>query len=237
MNMRSQAISFLSKSRFRNSIFQIPIVCILSRYAMAQLCRLTIKIQCARCWRVLWRAFLAINSLLNKPFDARRFKIDQDFLLVCTAPGNGPALIFEFDDYVIAVEVTLTDNSRQEDSEGEPVRRHVADLAVHYAECPGKPVYGLFIANRINSNTAETFRIGVWYTRKDVKMQLNIVSMTRRQFKGFFEALFRSGKTDAARVRTLLDRYGSLRGAHEAPAWKRGIEQVIQQTIQSILMN
>src|SRR5260363_9721 len=75
------------------------------------------------------------------------------------------------------------------------------------------------------------------YSLNDVKMQLNIVPMTLRQFKGFFEALFRSGKTDAARVRTLLDRCGSLRGAHEAPAWKRGIEQVIQQTIQSILMN
>src|SRR5260364_235284 len=153
MNMRSQAISFLSKSRFRNSIFQIPIVCILSRYAMAQLCRLTIKIQRARCWRVLWRAFLAINSLLNKTFDARRFKIDQYFLPVCTAPGNCPALIFEFDDYVIAVEVTLTDNSRQEASEGEPVRRHVADLAVHYAECAGKPAYSFFLSLRIALKT------------------------------------------------------------------------------------
>ena len=28
----------------------------------------------------LWRAFLAINSLQNKPYEARRFKIDQDFL-------------------------------------------------------------------------------------------------------------------------------------------------------------
>ncbi len=186
---------------------------------------------------VLWRAFLAINSLLNKLFDARRFKIDQDFLPVCTAPGNGPDLIFEFDNYVTAVEVTLTGNSRQEAAEGEPVRRHVADLAVHYAERSGKPVYGLFIANRIDSNTAETFRIGVWYTQNDDKMQLNIVPMTLIQFKGFFEALFQSGKTDAARVRTLLDRCGGLRSAHETPAWKRGIERVIQQTIQSILIN
>src|SRR5260363_321588 len=105
---------------------------------MAQLCRLTIKIQRARCWRVLWRACLPIKSLLNKPFHARRFKIDQDFLPLFAAPVTGPPLIFEFDDYVIAVEVTLTDNSPQEASEGEPVRRHVADLAVHYAECPGK---------------------------------------------------------------------------------------------------
>ena len=68
---------------------------------------------------ILWRAFLAINSLKNKPYDARRFKIDQDFLPVGTAPGNGPDLIFEFNDFVIVVEVTLTDNSRQEAAEGE----------------------------------------------------------------------------------------------------------------------
>ena len=30
---------------------------------------------------VIWRAFLAIDSLANKPHEARRFKIDQDFLL------------------------------------------------------------------------------------------------------------------------------------------------------------
>lgn len=111
---------------------------------------------------VLWRAFLAIDSLVNKPNEARRFKIDQDFLPVGTAPGNGPDLIFEFNDFVLVVEVTLTTNSRQEAAEGEPVRRHVADLVMHHQERAGKPVYGLFIANRVDSNTAETFRIGVW---------------------------------------------------------------------------
>jgi len=64
--------------------------------------------------------------LVNKPWDARRFKIDQDFLPVGTAPGNGPDIVFEFDDMVVVVEVTLTSSSRQEAAEGEPVRRHVA---------------------------------------------------------------------------------------------------------------
>ena len=41
-------------------------------------------------------------------------------------------MIFEFDDYVIVVEVTLSTNSRQEAMEGEPVRRHVADLVQKY---------------------------------------------------------------------------------------------------------
>lgn len=174
---------------------------------------------------VLWRAFLAINSLANKPYEARRFKIDQDFLPVGTAPGNGPDLIFEFHDFVIVVEVTLTANSRQEAAEGEPVRRHVADLVSHYGAQSGKPVYGLFIANRIDSNTAETFRIGVWFTQTDDKMRLDIIPVTLVQFKAFFEALFTSGRVEVGLIRELLDLCGGLRPAHEAPAWKHEIQQ------------
>lgn len=184
---------------------------------------------------VLWRAFLAINSLVNKPYEARRFKIDQDFLPVGTAPGNGPDLIFEFNDFVIVVEVTLTDNSRQEAVEGEPVRRHVADLVSHYGMQSGKPVYGLFIANRIDSNTAETFRIGVWFTRTDDKMRLDIIPVTLIQFKAFFEAMFTAGRIEVGLVRELLDLCGGLRPAHEAPAWKREIERAINQQVAAMI--
>ncbi|OUI97688.1 restriction endonuclease AlwI [Acetobacter sp. DsW_54] len=183
---------------------------------------------------VLWRAFLAINSLENKPYEARRFQIDQDFLPVGTAPGNGPDLIFEFHDFVIVVEVTLTDNSRQEAAEGEPVRRHVADLVSHYGVQSGKPVYGLFIANRIDSNTAETFRIGVWFTRTDDKMRLDIIPVTLLQFKAFFEALFTSGRVEVGLIRELLDLCGSLRLAHEAPAWKHEIQKTFNHQIAAL---
>lgn len=183
---------------------------------------------------VLWRAFLAIDGLVNKPYEARRFKIDQDFLPVGTAPGNGPDLIFEFEKFALVIEVTLTDNSRQEAAEGEPVRRHVADLATHYMTTMNKPVYGLFIANRIDSNTAETFRIGVWYARNDDKMRLDIVPLTLTQFKDFFEALFRSGRVNIDLVRELLDACGSFRLEHEAPAWKREIELLINSKIEQM---
>ena len=76
-------------------------------------------------WAV-WRAFLAIDSLCNPPWQARRFQIDQDFLPVSCAPGGGPDMVFESDDAIIVVEVTLTASSRQEADEGETVRRHVA---------------------------------------------------------------------------------------------------------------
>ena len=180
---------------------------------------------------ILWRAFLAINSLKNTPYEARRFKIDQDFLPVGTAPGGGPDLIFEFSDFVIVVEVTLTDYSRQEAVEGESVRRHVADLVLRYHEQSGKPVYGLFIANRIDSNTAETFRIGIWFTRSDDKMRLDIIPFTLAQFKEVFEALFTLGRIDVSLIRELLDHCGALRPHHEAPAWKREIERCISHKI------
>lgn len=183
---------------------------------------------------VLWRAFLAIDNLRNKPYDARRFKIDQDFLPVGTAPGNGPDLIFEFEDYILVVEVTLTDSSRQEAAEGEPVRRHVADIIAEKGAILGKPVYGLFIANRIDSNTAETFRIGCWYKRDDTKMRLDIVPLTLEQFKKFFEALFQSGLVSVATIRDVLDSCSALRGNYEAPEWKRNIEIVVNDSIRAI---
>lgn len=172
---------------------------------------------------ILWRAFLAIDSLANKPFDARQFKIDQDFLPVCTAPGNGPDLIFEFDDFVVVVEVTLTESSRQEAAEGEPVRRHVAEQVMKYK----KPVYGLFIANKIDSNTAETFRIGVWYARDDTKMCLDIVPLTLSQFKVFFEALFRSGNVQVKTIHELLHQCSAIRSTLEASQWKEEIEKTV----------
>jgi len=181
---------------------------------------------------ILWRAFLAINNLCNKSRDSRRFKIDQDFLPICTAPGSGPDLVFEFKEFVIVVEVTLMGSSRQEAAEGEPVRRHVADLVIKYESI--KPVYGLFIANQIDLNTAETFRIGVWYTKNDAKMSLNIIPVKLEQFKNLFDALFTSNKIDISLIREIFDDCFLLRKEHEAPAWKREIANVFNEKISTI---
>lgn len=184
---------------------------------------------------VLWRAFLAIDSLVNRPYECRRFKIDQDFLPVGTAPGGGPDLIFEFEEFVVVVEVTLTESSRQEAAEGEPVRRHVADLALHHAENTGKPVYGLFIAKRIDSNTAETFRIGVWYAIDDNRMRLDIVPLTLTQFKAVFEAMFRTGNVRVADIRELLDTCCEVRPQLHAPEWKAEIDRTIQNRVGQLI--
>lgn len=177
----------------------------------------------------LWRAFLAINTLANKPYEVRRFKIDQDFLPVSTAPGNGPDLIAEFEDYVLVIEVTLSESSRQEAMEGEPVRRHVADVMMQHMK-PFKPVYGLFIANRIDSNTAETFRIGSWYTRDDERRMLSIVPLTLAQFSAFFKAIFSKRRVAPQVVNDLLDQCLATSHRH-APEWKTAIADIVQAAV------
>ena len=174
----------------------------------------------------IWRALLAIDSLCNKPWEARRFQIDQDFLPVHHAPGHGPDMIFEFQEAIIVVEVTLTSSSRQEAAEGEPVRRHVAQIA----EQSHKPVYGLFIAVDIDSNTANTFRSGDWFLKDDEKINLSIVPMTL----GDFEKFLASGKGRLSEMPKILMQLilecRSLAN-QEAPTWKNAISRIVKKIV------
>ncbi len=174
----------------------------------------------------LWRAFLAIDHTTNKPYESRGFRIDQDYLPVGTAPGGGPDMIFEFNDYIIVVEVTMSTNSRQEAMEGEPVRRHVADLVMK----SDKPVYGVFVANRIDSNTAETFRIGVWYNSDDEKMALKIVPFTLRQFSYYFKLMFETNKAKPECFLELFEKCFKAKDGKEGPEWKREIENIVEKS-------
>lgn len=179
---------------------------------------------------VLWRAFLAIDHTINKPYEARGFNIDQDYLPIGTAPGGGPDLVFEFERYIIVVEVTLSTNSRQEAMEGEPVRRHVADLVMSN----DKPVYGVFIANRIDSNTAETFRIGVWYNQNDERLTLKIVPFTLDQFSRYFKYMFCFKKPEPKIFLDLFDQCFVAKDGKGGPVWKRQIEQIVEDQIKEI---
>jgi len=180
----------------------------------------------------IWRAFLAIDSLRLPPWDCRRFRVDQDFLPVGTAPGNGPDMIFEFDDYVLVVEVTLTTSSRQEAAEGEPVRRHVARVVEEYEACR-KPVYGLFIANTVDSNTAETFRIGVWYRPNDEQVALTIVPLTLTEFLSLFEAGFTADSLAPETVERLI-RDCRVASNEVAPRWKQKITEEVDRYVTRI---
>jgi len=172
---------------------------------------------------VLWRTFLAINHLVNPPHESRRFPVDVDFLPVSTAPGNGPDMMFEFEDFVLVVEVTLTEGSRQEACEGEPVRRHVAECAKEFKD---KPMYGLFVAIKIDTNTAETFRVGTWYYSDDHRTTLNVVPVPLADFATFLQNCFEEkGEPVVMRLKKFLDGCLRARELGDAPRWKKEIQK------------
>ncbi|KXU38336.1 hypothetical protein AXE65_01865 [Ventosimonas gracilis] len=180
---------------------------------------------------IVWRTFLAMDSLVIPAWQCRNFKIDQDFLPVHCAPGGRPDMVFEFEDMIVVVEVTLTSSSRQEATEGEPVRRHVA----RYAQEQGgkKWVCGLFIALQIDSNTAHTFSSGTWYAPNDSKIPLRIVPMTLADFRTFLLAGQKILPEMPQKLRTLLTECRA-ESNREAPQWKSEISRIVHSMAQAL---
>ncbi|MFO0320364.1 MAG: AlwI family type II restriction endonuclease [Neisseriaceae bacterium] len=161
------------------------------------------------------------------PWESRQFKIDQDFYPISHASGGRPDLIFEFLDMVLVVEVTLTSSSRQEAAEGEPVRRHVAKYAEEYL-LTGKDVFGLFIAINIDTNTANTFRLGEWYMKDDRKINLHIVPVCLEDFGYLFSRFAHTPSPFITRIKDFLVRC-RMENNRDAPDWKKFISQLIHR--------
>jgi hypothetical protein len=172
---------------------------------------------------IVWRSFLAINSIVNPPWESRNFKIDPDFKPISHAASGLSDLIFEFDDFVLVVEVTLTTSSRQEAAEGEPVRRHVANYVQKY-EPQGKQVFGLFLAIIIDTNTANTFRLGEWYLSDDTQIYVQIVPVALKDFRELLDSKRESPNELLSTIKSLLIECRSEM-SKPAPEWKRNISE------------
>lgn len=170
-------------------------------------------------WAV-WRAFLAIGDICNSPWNARKFQVDRGFMPLRHAPSRVPDMVFEFEDAVVVVEVTLTNNSRQEAAEGEPVRRHVAE----YAKTSSKAVYGLFIAPEIDNNTAHTFIDGNWYFSDSDRRHLEIVPVTLSDFGLFLKAVVGKQRYASSKLIQLIFECRRMSNAERyAPVWRKSI--------------
>lgn len=181
-------------------------------------------------WAV-WRSFLAIDDLVSPAYQTRRFPVDQDFHPRNTAPGGGADLLFEFETYVLVVEVTLTTSHRQMAVESEPVRRHTVQYKEQF---PDKDVYCLFIAPSVDNNVAETFRIGVWYKQDDEEF-VNIVPMNLSDFINAMEALS-VFKYSNGHFKNLIERCLVFRNVR-APQWKTNISNEVNVWRERIIAN
>lgn len=125
-----------------------------------------------------WRVFLAINTLLNKPYEARGFKIDDELQPIHHAPGGNADMIFKYNDFILAVEVTLNTKANQWSAEAEPVPRHIAKIQF---DNKNKKVFGIFIAPEIDINTVLTFFNTRKYFIDKESIDLTIVPLTLDQ--------------------------------------------------------
>ena len=85
-----------------------------------------------------------------------------------------------------------------------------------------KKVFGLFIALNIDTNTANTFRLGEWYTKDDVKLELDIVPLTLNEFKLIFDAVIDNPSRMLLYFEEFLEKCRAD-SKLEAPIWKKKI--------------
>jgi len=182
----------------------------------------------------LWRAFLAINTLANAPFEARKFAVDQDMRPLSHAPGGGPDLVFEFDKFVLVVEVTLSTSIRQEGTEGVPVRHHVHLVQSEYSK---KPVYGLFIAPRLTPSTVDTFKSRKWYPPEGGDaVEVSIVPAKIEQFRELFVAMFLGHRAEPAVILEVVEQAIEQASEHESPSmWEKAIDSIFERTAAALV--
>lgn len=172
-------------------------------------------------WAV-WRAFLAINKLKNPPYDSRKFKIDRDFLPISHAPGKGPDLVFEFEDYLLIVEVTLLTTDRQATAEQVGVRRHVYEIAKSVNE---KPVYCLFLAPNIKNETARDFRKASYEEDDGSELDLTIIPLTLGTFMRIFAFIVNSEEPDSQLFKVLIEECAEMaKQSSSTSIWMTAIE-------------
>lgn len=96
-----------------------------------------------------WRAM----TMLNGGDIQANLKFDDFGHPMSTAQGNMADIVCDYGDFGLTVEVTMQKGTRQYETEGEPVARHLAKLK----KSSGKPAYCLFLAPEINESCIAHF--------------------------------------------------------------------------------
>jgi len=174
-------------------------------------------------WNV-WRVFLAVNQILNDLPSTRGFKLNDKMYPMHHAAAGLPDMLFEYKDCVLVVEATLSTGENQWSQEGQSVPKHVKDVLV---KNPGREVIGLFVAPRIDANTAVTFRnYPLLIDHQEHRM--DIVPLTTEQLRVLLK-WFDGHGLDSAELVALLREYLGLRDeVRTGVAWLEKIEARIK---------
>ncbi|MDD5433623.1 MAG: AlwI family type II restriction endonuclease [Candidatus Pacebacteria bacterium] len=178
-----------------------------------------------------WRVFLAIDTLANKPYEARNFKLDEELQPINHAPGNRADMVFEYENFILATEVTLIVRANQWSAEAEPVPRHVAKIQ---SENKNKDVYGLFVAPQIDVNTALTFFNNRKYSINNEIIDLTIIPLSIDQIKQLLMT-FKQKRFSTQDMRRLFEIIkAEISASKDAIEWNGKIPTIINDWTQKL---
>lgn len=176
----------------------------------------------------IWRLFLALNEIVGPVSKTRGFRIDDDINPIHHAKGGEADLTFTYADFKLVCEMTLMSGSRQFASEGEPVTRHVFKAI---EESDGKPVYGLFVAKKLDPNTVDAFFKARYWKNFERLTPTSVVALEIGQVLKLIERI-KSQPLGIEDIRMLFDRILQLQNEHpHGPAWYKAYSAMYEQWV------
>lgn len=176
----------------------------------------------------IWRVFLAINTLLGPISKTRGFNIDEDINPIHHAKGGAADLTFAYDDCNLVCEMTLTNGSRQFAAEGEPVTRHVFKVIEANSD---KPVYGLFVAKKIDPNTVDAFHHARYWKNWTTSTKTPIVALEIRHIIQLVQRM-KTHPVAYGDIRELFKHIIELQQVHpHGPAWYKAYSQYYEEWV------
>jgi hypothetical protein len=98
-----------------------------------------------------WNTWRLFNLVPDSESIVGNFLSDADGNPLRTASGGIADIVCEFREFWLVIEVTLQSGMKQYETEGEPITRHVGNHIRKLREIGDvRPVYGLFVAEKIN---------------------------------------------------------------------------------------
>lgn len=114
--------------------------------------------------------------------------------------------------------MTLMSGSRQFAAEGEPVTRHIFTVIENSGDTP---VYGLFVAKKLDPNTADAFHQARYWRNRGEYVSTPVVALEIEQVLALVRRIQQQPVT-AADIRSLLDHILELQSSSpHGPAWYR----------------
>ena len=128
-----------------------------------------------------WRALVLINDAMDI---VGNYIVDFDGYPVSTAAGNKPDIEAEYKDFHLIVEVTLSAGQKQYEMEGESISRHLGMKQKRLVEEGNfKPVFGVFVAEKINDNVVNYLLTQARFASKAYGGKVRIVPLKRSMFE------------------------------------------------------